>query len=217
MLIPHPVPYQEANGVSPISFCAMLGQVDSLIEPFAGSAAITIAAAARKVARRHVIGDSLEPLVKVWQLILTDPDHLADEYERIWKAQEANPADHYLKVEIEFNRSRNPAQLLYLLARCVKNAVRFNSAGEFNQSADHRRSGMHPSKMRGHIQRSYKLLEGRADAVCADYGDLLEQATSSDLVYMDPPYQGVTGRDPRYFEQLNFQRLVDSDSPQRLN
>ena len=74
---------------------------------------------------------------------------------------------------------------------------------------------MHPSKMRGHIQRSYKLLEGRADAVCADYGDLLEQATSSDLVYMDPPYQGVTGRDPRYFEQLNFQRLVDN--LERLN
>jgi DNA adenine methylase len=216
MTVPHPIPYQGSKRrlAAVILKCAP-GKVETLIEPFAGSAAITLAAAARKLARRYLIGDSLEPLVGIWKLILSEPESLADGYERVWKAQKASPAEHYLRVRDSFNRSQNPAALLYLLARCVKNAVRFNGAGEFNQSADHRRSGMNPTKMRAQILGSYKLLAGRAEALCRDYGVLLQQATSKDLVYMDPPYQGVTGRDPRYFEQLNFKGLVDN--LERLN
>lgn len=34
--------------------------------------------------------------------------------------------------------------------------------------------------------------------------------TESDLVYMDPPYQGVCSkRDPRYFESIDFKEFVD--------
>ena len=141
---------------------------------------------------------------------MEEPGVLSDAYEKVWSGQEDDPQAHFLAVRGEFNRSRNPAQLLYLLARCVKNAVRFNGAGEFNQSADHRRTGMNPSKMRIQIMGCHTLLSGRADATFGDYGRALESATSKDLVYMDPPYQGVTGRDPRYFEQLNFQRLMDN-------
>jgi DNA adenine methylase len=209
MTVPHPIPYQGSKRrLAAVILKYAPGRVDTLIEPFAGSAAITLAAAARKLAKRYLIGDSLEPLVDVWRMILSEPEDFADEYERVWNAQQENPAEHYLRVRDSFNRSRNPAELLYLLARCVKNAVRFNSAGEFNQSADHRRSGMNPAKMRAQILGSCKLLAGRAEALCRDYGTLLRQATSKDLVYMDPPYQGVTGRDPRYFEQLNFDGLV---------
>lgn len=218
MFMPHPIPYQGSKRrLASIILAYAPQKIDRLIEPFAGSAAITLAAAARKMAKRYVIGDSLQALVNIWHAVLHDPEHLADEYGRIWRAQGINPAEHYLKIRNTFNHCSpdNPAQLLFLLARCVKNAVRFNRAGQFNQSADHRRRGVNPGQMRVEILQAHQLLDKHSEAICADYGEVLEQATSKDFVYLDPPYQGVAGRDPRYFQQLDFERLVKN--LERLN
>lgn len=187
-----------------------------MFEPFAGSAAITLAASARNVAKGYIIGDSLEPLAQLWNAIVTGPDELADEYEAVWKAQLEGPSDHYLEVRSAYNKTRQPVHLLYLMACCVKNAVRFNAYGEFNQSADHRRKGMNPQKMRLQIRGASKLLARRCRVECTDYQTLLDAATDEDLVYMDPPYQGVSGvRDPRYHEQLDLDRLIEN--LERLN
>ena len=51
---------------------------------------------------------------------------------------------HYL----EWGETGKPDLLLYLLARCVKAAVRYNASGEFNQSPDNRRRGMPPHDAR---------------------------------------------------------------------
>ncbi len=43
------------------------------------------------------------------------------------------------------------------------------------------------------------LLKGRTQITNLDYRDVFEECRASDLVYMDPPYQGVCGnRDKRY-------------------
>jgi len=211
MAVPHPIPYQGSKRRLASAILAEAPKtIDRLIEPFAGSAAITLSAATNGVARQYLLGDSLPSLVEIWNAVLRDPKGLADAYEHVWRRQLANPGRHYLRVRAEFNRARekNPAQLLYLLARCTKNSVRFNRAGEFNQSADPRRLGMSPAKMRANIIQAHSVLRGRTETVCADYEAALEQATNQDLVYLDPPYQGVSGRNPRYFQQLDFPRLV---------
>lgn len=208
--IPHPIPYQGSKRrLAKLILGYAPKPVARLFEPFSGSAALTLAAAARNVAKGYVIGESLEPLAQLWKAILTEPDKLANEYERVWKAQLKEPSDHYLEVRVEYNKTHHPVLLLYLMARCVKNAVRFNAYGEFNQSADHRRKGMNPHKMRQQIRGASKLLARRCRVECADYEVLLNEATDKDLVYMDPPYQGVSGvRDPRYHEQLDLKRLI---------
>jgi DNA adenine methylase len=210
--VPHPIPYQGSKRLlAKVILDHVPGGIRCLVEPFAGSAATTLAAASRRLAERYWIGDSLGPLVEIWKNIIERPLEFADDYERIWEAQRSDPRTHYLSVRRQFNEERQPAQLLYLLARCVKNAVRFSSSGEFNQSADHRRSGMHPKKMRHEIRGASALLRGKTEALSGDYQGLLEQATANDLVYMDPPYQGVSdARDPRYFQQLDFDRLMAS-------
>lgn len=210
--IPHPIPYQGSKRLlAKVILDHAPDGVRCLIEPFAGSAATTLAAASRRLAERYFIGDSLGPLIEIWRNIIERPHDFANDYEQIWEAQISDPRTHYLSVRQHFNRDRQPAQLLYLLARCVKNAVRFSSSGEFNQSADHRRTGMHPKKMRHEIRGASALLRGKTDVVSGDYQLLLEEATASDLVYMDPPYQGVSEtRDPRYFQQLDFDRLMAS-------
>lgn len=210
--IPHPIPYQGSKRrLATLILSYAPKGVSTMYEPFAGSAAMTLAAAARNVATRYVIGDSLDPLAHLWKAIITEPKKLADEYEAVWDAQKADPRSHYLQVRDEYNRSRQPVHLLYLLARCVKNAVRFNAEGAFNQSADHRRTGMNPRKMRQQILGASKILSRCCRVEGADYADLLAETRPGDLVYMDPPYQGVSGgRDPRYHQPLDLTKLIDN-------
>jgi DNA adenine methylase len=181
----------------------------TLIEPFCGSAAVSLAALrAGKVARVH-LNDSLAPLAGLWRAIVDAPDRLADAYERLWHAQLADPRAYYDRVRTQYNRRAEPARLLFLLARCVKNAVRFNGDGAFNQSPDTRRLGTQPARMRRHIAAAAALLAGRATITAGDYAARLARATPRDVVYLDPPYQGTSGtRDPRYHQQLDLDRLI---------
>ncbi len=207
---PHPIPYQGSKRRLAAAILAHAPSgVRRLIEPFAGSAAISLAAAARDLAAGYCLADRLTALARLWRAIIDRPGATATAYERLWRAQHDDAAAHYRSVRARFNRTGDPVALLYLLARCVKNAVRFNADGEFNQGADHRRSGMRPDRMRGEIARASALLRRRADVVAADYADLLAEATPADLVYLDPPYQGVSGaRDPRYVAPLDLDRFI---------
>ena len=207
---PHPIPYQGSKRRLAERILGYVnGPVATLIEPFAGSSAITIAAAMAERADRFLIGDSLAPLLALWARILSKPSQLADDYEALWVGQAKDPRTFYNDVRAQFNTGGDPAKLLYLLARCVKNAVRFNPRGEFNQSPDHRRLGMRPEKMRREISGAHRLLAGRTEICTGDYEATLAHATPLDLVYMDPPYQGTSdGKDKRYAEQLDRERFV---------
>jgi len=209
--LPHPIPYQGSKRLlAPRILSYVAGRrFRRLYEPFAGSAAITIAAAHRRLAESYVIGDSLEPLAALWQSIIAEPIEIADRYERVWSGHVDGSIEHYNRVRDAFNRHHEPAHLLYLLARCVKNAPRFNGDGGFNQSADKRRLGMQPRKMRREIVGASLLLRHRARAEAADFGDTLRDATDQDLVYMDPPYQGATtGPHKRYHQGMERGRLI---------
>jgi DNA adenine methylase len=184
-------------------------QADRLVEPFAGSAAITLAAAARNRYARFLISDALEPLAGIWQLVLTDPERLCDRYQDVWVSQLDNPRRFYDEVRREFNNSRDPALLLYLLARCVKASVRFNPRGDFNQSPDNRRLGMKPNGMRREVMGAHRLLAGRTEVSAADFRDTLSRTVPGDVVYLDPPYQGISeGRDRRYYRGVQLGHLV---------
>ncbi len=207
---PHPIPYQGSKRRLAEAILRHAPPARRLFEPFAGSAAITLAAAARGLAGRFVVADRLAPLAALWRAILEEPTATARRYQRVWRGQTGDPAAHFVAARERFNRTGDPVLLLYLLARCVKNAVRFNAQGAFNQAPDHRRRGMHPDRMRRHIARAAELLAGRAEIHAADFADVLADARAPDLVYLDPPYQGVSGgRDRRYVAPIDLPRLFD--------
>jgi len=90
-------------------------------------------------------------------------------------------------------------------ARCVKAAIRYNSNGEFNNTPDNRRKGARPAEMRQRIEHASSLLQGRTKITAWDYKKVLDKCTENDLVYMDPPYQGVCGnRDQRYLPKIEY-------------
>ena len=209
--LPHPIPYQgsKRNLASKI-LRYFPAQVNTLCEPFAGSAAITIAAAANALATRYHLNDLNKPLMDLWREIIESPEDIAAKYRHLWLEQAGDPRAYYLKVRDEFNKSGRPDRFLYLLARCVKASVRYNSRGEFNQSADNRRKGMKPETMRRQVLGASLLLRGKTKITALDYRDVLREITPDDLVYMDPPYQGVCrNRDPRYFEAVDVSEFVE--------
>jgi DNA adenine methylase len=209
---PHPIPYQGSKRLlAPIILEYFPAKVRTLVEPFCGSAAVTLAALRNQRVRSVIINDSLAPLAELWRAIVANPQSVADGYERLWREQLVDPRAFYDQVRDEFNHDGEPAKLLFLLARCVKNAVRFNAQGQFNQSPDKRRLGTQPARMRDNLVRSSALLQGRTLVENADYAAVLKRATRADLVYMDPPYQGTSGdRDQRYHQQLDLGRFVES-------
>jgi DNA adenine methylase len=210
--VPHPIPYQGSKRRLAPRILAVAGRrrFATVLEPFAGSAALTLAAASRGLAHAYVVGDSLAPLVAIWDQVLMAPDTLAGEYERVWRGQlHEGGAAHYARIRREFNDGGDPAKLLYLLARCVKNAPRFGPLG-FNQAPDHRRRGMHPERMRRAITGAAGILAGRTTTFVGEAEECLADATPEDLVYLDPPWQGTTeGADKRYHQGFDRSRLED--------
>ena len=209
---PHPIPYQGSKRLLAPAILAYLPKSPvRLLEPFAGAAAISIAAVLKGRADRVVLNDINEPLMRLWESIIESPETIAKAYARLWKAQLGRQRDYYDAVRAKFNQTHKPHYLLYLLARCVKASVRYNSEGEFNQSPDNRRLGMNPATMRSHILAASRLLRGKATLTIGDYRKTLESAQPGDLVYMDPPYQGVSlNRDPRYISLLDFEAFTAS-------
>ena len=204
MNVPQPIPYQGSKRqLAPRILPHFPKDALCIVEPFAGSAAITIAAAARRLARKFWINDAHEPLITLWREIIENPDVISRAYTKLWKAQIGNEREFFDLVRSRFNRSHQPADFLYLLARCVKAAIRYNSNGEFNNTPDNRRKGAQPAEMRHRIEYASSLLKGRTKATAWDYKDVLAKCTEKDFVYMDPPYQGVCGnRDQRYLSSF---------------
>jgi len=96
------------------------------------------------------------------------------------------------------------------MARCVKNAIRFNRKGQFTQSVDKRRLGMRPEKMRNGMIGASELLKGRTVVKAGDWVDTVSDAREGDFIYLDPPYMGTSiGRDLRYAGQMTLERLVE--------
>src|SRR5690625_2924059 len=161
MKVPHPIPYQGskrnlAQYITPF----IPYKTERLIEPFAGSAAISIAAAVENRVNHFWLNDFNSPLIHLLEKMVVNPQEVIDRYSSIWNEQ-LTDSEHFIKVRKTFNKTKEPELLLYLLARCVKNAVRYNNKGEFNQSADNRRKGRSPSIMEKEIKRFSYLMEGK--------------------------------------------------------
>lgn len=212
MSVPHPIPYQGSKRHLARQILSFFPSgAGRLIEPFAGSAAVSLAALQNGLVKQVVIGDSDAALVALWNKIVSAPTELAEAYTALWFQQIGREREYYDYIRAEFNESRRPEHFLYLLVRCVKAAVRYNTGGEFNQSPDNRRKGTRPDTLRKNLQAASELLSGRCRIQHSDYQVLLDEATPDDVVYLDPPYQGVcNNRDPRYKQKIQFDTFVET-------
>ena len=212
---PHIVQYQCSKlNLAPQILRYIPQKFNRLIEPFAGMAAITIAVSSQNRADRYLLNDLNKPLVNILEESITNPQRLIDNYTKVWCEQltfEGGSVEHFYEVREDFNKGNQcAANMLYLLARCVKGSVRYSSSGMFNQSPDKRRMGTNPKNLARNVYMISSLLKGKTEFMSNDYREVTKNAKSGDIVYMDPPYQGVcTSRDCRYFSGIDFNEFVD--------
>ena len=214
--IPHIVQYQGSKRLlAPQILRYMPQRFNRLIEPFSGMAAVTIATAQQSRASKYIINDINSPIVSVIREVVEAPAYIIENYTKLWGEQFDYPGGsiaHYYKVREDFNSgNKSAANMLYLLARCVKGSVRYGSNGMFNQSPDKRRYGTSPKTLIPNVYAISSYLKGRTDYMSTDYREVLNFAKQGDIIYMDPPYQGVCNkRDTRYLSGIEFNEFVES-------
>lgn len=189
-------------------------KMNKFIEPFSGMAAMTMAVSSEGRANQYIINDINAPLVGILQCAIDTPDILIKRYSELWKKQfeYKDHTEHFYKVRDEFNSgNQSPENMLYLIARCVKGSIRYGKNGLFNQSPDKRRHGTNPENIEKNVYAISGLLKGKASFYHMDYKDIFFMAETGDVIYMDPPYQGVSNvRDNRYYAGLSFEKFVNS-------
>lgn len=210
MTVPHPIPYQGSKRKLANAIVSLFpNDTNRLIEPFAGSAAVSLLAAHRNKAKHFILNDINQALIELWSEIINRPEEIVSLYRKLWEEQKGREKEFYNLIRDKFNKNQKPKYFLYLLARCVKASVRYNSLGEFNQSPDNRRSGMHPNVLKKNVLKASQYFKNRTSLFSKDYAELLKAAEPKDVVYMDPPYQGVSEkRNPRYITGLSFDSFV---------
>ena len=214
--VPHIVQYQGSKRVlAPQILRFVPSNFNRLVEPFAGMAAITIAVAKQNRADNYLVNDLNSPLVEILKSAIETPNELISQYSKVWNEQFSYPngsVEHFYKVREDFNNGQQtPANMLYLLARCVKGSVRYGNNGQFNQSPDKRRNGTSPKTLKSNVMAISYYLKGRTRFMSKDYREVLDEARVGDVVYMDPPYQGVSNvRDSRYYSGIEFHDFVEA-------
>jgi len=214
--VPHIVQYQGSKRkLAPQILRYMSKWRSRMIEPFSGTAAMTIAAAMNSRAESFVINDLNTPLVGMLAAAIQEPSKLLGDYAKVWSEQfsfSGGHVEHFYRVRQRFNDGETtPANMLYLLARCVKGSVRYGKNGNFNQSPDKRRHGTSPEKLSPNLTAVSTLLQGRAEFHSLDYREVFAMARKNDVVYMDPPYQGVSDfGDNRYLAGVLFAEFSES-------
>ena len=213
--VPHIIQYQGSKRLlAPRILQYMPDRFKRLVEPFSGMAAVSLAVAQKKNVEEFWINDINESVVNIIEQAVQDPEKLAADYEAIWREQfaEADTTKHYYLIREKFNQGDfSAANMLYLLARCVKGSVRYSSTGQFNQSPDKRRNGTKPETVKKNLLAVSSLLKGRVKFTHLDYRDIFAKASPGDIFYLDPPYQGTSNvRDNRYLSGVALEEFADA-------
>ena len=86
--MPHPIPYQGSKRqIAKYILPLFPPETTKLVEPFADSAAVSIAAAFYGKASCFHLNDLNQPLIALWHEIISNPQKIADGYKRLWLEQ----------------------------------------------------------------------------------------------------------------------------------
>jgi len=161
---------------------AMPDDFRQYIEPFVGSGAVLATIAPRQ----GLAGDTIPPLIEIWQLLKTDPDSLVAHYRRIWTDYCEDPKGVYRRVLDAYNEDPNGRDLLFLCRACYGGVVRFTKSGTMSTPV-----GPHRAISPDSLAKRVREWRGRVldtEFVHADFEETMARAGEGDVVYCDPPY-----------------------------
>jgi DNA adenine methylase len=160
------------------------GDFGTYHEPFIGSGAVL----ATLNPERAFASDSFLPLVQLWQSVRDSPDEVKAWYSQRWLliATEGKVAA-YETAKASFNRSPNPADLLFISRACYGGVVRFRKADGYISTPCGVHDPIQPKKFADRVDIWKARINGTVFRHL-DFADAMRDAKRGDLVYCDPPY-----------------------------
>jgi DNA adenine methylase len=154
-----------------------------LIEPFAGSAALSLALEFES----YLLNDANPDLIGLFQILKNEKQAFID-YAHQYFSAEHNQEKRFYALREQFNNSEAPieraALFVYLNRHAFNGLCRYNSKGQFNVPFGRYRAPYFPEKeMQAFTQKAERM-----EIQCSDFQTALQQVNSDDTIYCDPPY-----------------------------
>jgi DNA adenine methylase len=134
-----------------------------------------------------IAGDTLTPLVDLWQLVKGNPEEVIDHYkETVQKMEEGDKEAVYEEIKASYNEDPKPLDLLMISRTCYGGVIRFTENGEISTPV-----GPHdPMKTTTFERRVNEWTEIVQDTTFYNqsFEETLSTVEEDDLVYLDPPY-----------------------------
>ncbi len=152
------------------------------IEPFVGTGAIlaTLSPAAA------IAGDTLTPLIELWQLLKKNPRKLTGYYTEVISQFNRDRQNVYDRIKDQYNANPNPLDLLILSRTCYGGVMRFTMKGEISTPI-----GPHkPISPKVFAARAFEWQARVQNTTFLNqpFDKTMELAEAGDLIYCDPPY-----------------------------
>ena len=163
------------------------------IEPFMGTGAVAFNVAPR----RAILCDTNPHLVNFYSGIASGEitpevvkEYLIQEGEKLLSKGE----DHYYLVRDRFNSEHSPLDFLFVNRAGFNGMIRFNRKGGFNIPfcrKPQRFAQAYITKITNQVSWASKLIQAKEFTFkCQDFNKTIEEASSTDIIYCDPPYIG---------------------------
>lgn len=112
-------------------------------EPFVGGGSMMPFSKANK----GMASDIIPELISLWNEIKDNPERVSLEYAKRWKRLQSEGYQVYYEIRDSFNATKDPMDFLFLTRTCLNGMIRYNSAGEFNNSLHLTRPGIDPDRL----------------------------------------------------------------------
>ena len=161
------------------------------IEPFMGTGAVAFNVAPR----RAILCDTNPHLVNFYSGISSGeitPEVVKEYLEREGAMLLSKCEDHYYFVRDRFNSQHSPLDFLFLNRAGFNGMIRFNRKGGFNIPfcrKPQRFAQSYITKIINQVSWVRKLIQMKEITFkCQNFNKTIEEASSSDIIYCDPPY-----------------------------
>lgn len=161
-----------------------------LVEPFAGSCAVMM----NTDYEEYLIADINPDLINFYQQLVHAPDEVMNLAGALFLT--ANTAEDFYRFRQVFNYNNSTpadkaAVFLYLNRHCYNGMVRYNQLGKYNVPYGKYKAPYFPeAEIRVFAEKAK-----RATFICADFSETLTMTRAGDVIYCDPPYNPLEGKE----------------------
>lgn len=164
-------------------------KVDTLVEPFVGSAAVFL----NTNYKNYILNDNNPDLINLYLYLINEGEKFIKYTAKLF-ISENNSKDKYYELRDKFNNTRSErlksAVFLYLNRHGFNGLCRYNNKGEYNV----------PFGLFNKVNLPHKSLldfYNKAKTVnitinCLDYSELLNNLNNHAIIYCDPPYVPIS-------------------------